>query len=355
MGNRHDPAPWRLLLEDRTRQAADVLSRVDGVIGLVLSGGMGRGEPWPLSDIDMIPIYEDGRMAAASIELERERGELLDWWAAEGQSTCLDVGKLAFTRSEVARALSLSPAEATGLLDDPRWFHSTDKGYRGRAVFDPEGDAGALAGWFTGARFAPEMVRARLQEHRRQAGTHHEEAMAALGEPGGAPASAVALRKGLHALTRYLMERWGGRDNSWARFGTRLELAAEEQSEEDLVIEAMSLYNLSPEEVARRMAMAPVGIKRRHELSFRGRKLVGETVTKEQDARDVLLVFATRQVRYGPPPYGAWVALETDPTVLARGLDRYKHLLRKLDASGDLSTRRERRFHAERIADPDPC
>lgn len=199
---------WQRLLKQRTQRAAEVLAGVDGVMGLILCGSMGRGDPWPLSDIDMILIYEDGQSEAAAHEVEARRQELSDWWAEEGYSTGSDVGKLASTRSEVEQALSLPPGGAAHVLDNERWFHSTEKGYGGRAVFDPEGVARALSQWLTEARFASEVVRRRLEIHQSQAWQRYEEAKAALDEQNTLQA-AIALRESLHALTRYLMELWG--------------------------------------------------------------------------------------------------------------------------------------------------
>ena len=42
---------WQRLLEERVDEAVAALSAVPGVRGLVLGGSVGRGEPWPLSDI----------------------------------------------------------------------------------------------------------------------------------------------------------------------------------------------------------------------------------------------------------------------------------------------------------------
>ena len=173
-------------------------------------------------------------------------------------------------------------------------------------------------------------MRGRLEAHRRRVGEAYEEAVARLGER-EALAASIALRESLHALTRSLIEGWGGRDNSWARFGTRLELLAIERGEGDLVARIMALYGLSPGEVACRMALAPQGIRERHRLSLQGRRLVGEPVTAEQDARDVLLVFGTREVRYRRPPYAGWVGLESDLTDVGERVAEYGHLLRGLD------------------------
>jgi hypothetical protein len=325
-------APWRQVLEERVRQAVEALAQIPGVLGLILCGSVGRGEAWPLSDIDMIPIYEDGQVKRAAGEVEVRRLEFLDWWVPEGLCTSLDVGKLRFSRSEAEQAVGLPPGAATRYLDEPRWFHSLDKGYRGRAAFDPEGLASALARWLTDARFAPEVVRGRLETHWRQAQERYAQARQTL-EVGDALAAAIGLRESLHAIMRYLMERWGGQDNSWARFGTRFERKGIERGEGELVAEIMALYGLAPDEVGRRMALAPHGVRYRHRISLEARRLVGETVTDGEDARDVLLVFSTQHVRYGRPPLEAWVGLESNPAVLGGQIDEYGRLLERLKAS----------------------
>jgi predicted nucleotidyltransferase len=55
---------WRELLEQRRDEAVGVLGAVPGVRGLVVGGSMGRGEPWPLSDIDVLAVYAGERGAA---------------------------------------------------------------------------------------------------------------------------------------------------------------------------------------------------------------------------------------------------------------------------------------------------
>ncbi len=250
----------------------------------------------------------------------------------------MDIGKLAFTRGEVLQALRVSPREATRYLDDLRWFHSLDKAYRSRAAFDPQGLAALLADWFTQARFAPEVVQGRAHIHWRQTVERYEQAAAALRKD-DITTAAIMFRESLHVLTRYLMERWGGRDNSWARFGTRFERMAAEQGEGNLAAEIRDLYGLAPSQVAHRMAQAPQGVQYRHRLSWAARQFVAEPVTAAQDARDVLLVLSTWELRYRQPPFAPWVGLETTSTVLAAHLAAYRQLLGRLQARDGLPWR----------------
>ena len=321
-------ASWQRILAQRTSSAVDRLGQVPGVIGLLLAGSLARGEVWPLSDIDILPIYEDGQAEQAAREVEARRLELLDSWMAEGHRTTLDVGVLAFGRAEVMQALALSSHEATHNLGDLRWFHSLDKGYRSRAAFDPEGLAAALAQWLTDARFTPQVVRGRLESHWRQTRDRYAQAATAL-NAGDTLTAAISLLESLHALMRYLIEGWGGRDTSFSRFGTRLEHTAVAQGEEALMGEIMALCALSPDDVIRRMELAPQHVRDRHRLSLQARRLVGDVVTEGEDARDALLVNSTREIRTRRVSYAAWVGLETDPTVLSKQLEAYSGVLER--------------------------
>src|SRR5918996_1110989 len=143
---------WRELLDERLAEAVAELGRVQGVRGLIVGGSLGRGEPWPLSDIDLVPIYADsagslgpageverphGPPSGPAREVERRHGLLVDWWAASGRAQTLDVGWLAFTDREVVEAVDSGPVEAAARMPDRRWLHGTDKAYGGPAAPAP--------------------------------------------------------------------------------------------------------------------------------------------------------------------------------------------------------------------------
>ncbi|GAA4680393.1 nucleotidyltransferase domain-containing protein [Streptomyces youssoufiensis] len=90
------PTPrWKQLLDDRLAEAINVLGAIPGVHGLIVGGSLGRGEPWPMSDIDLLPVYVS--TMEPSQQVEQRQSELVDWWAASGHAQTLDTGWLAFT------------------------------------------------------------------------------------------------------------------------------------------------------------------------------------------------------------------------------------------------------------------
>jgi predicted nucleotidyltransferase len=152
---------WRELLDYRAAEAIAVLGAVPGVRGLIVGGSMGRGDPWPLSDIDLLPIYASD---SDPVPLVMQRhAELIDWWAASGRAQTLDIGWLAFTEDEVRRAVQSGPEGAAERMGDWRWFHGIDKAVGGRAAADLHGLAQAFLDWINAVRFAPQVITARIQ------------------------------------------------------------------------------------------------------------------------------------------------------------------------------------------------
>jgi predicted nucleotidyltransferase len=199
---------WRELLEERLEEAVAALGSVPGVRGLVVGGSIGRGEPWPMSDIDMLPITAAG--AEPGPEVERRRAALVDWWAASGRAQTLDVGWLSFTDEEVERAVRSGPVDAAEKMSDRRWLHGVDKAFGGRGGADADGLAGAFAAWATRVRFEPTVVAARVREWTRQAVEARDGAMESAGRGDRARAT-MGMRQAARALRMVLIEGWGTR------------------------------------------------------------------------------------------------------------------------------------------------
>jgi hypothetical protein len=104
-----------------------------------------------------------------------------------------------------------------------------------------------------------------------------------------------------------LIEGWGEPEGSMGRVGTRFERMAEHHGAAALAARITDLCDASPAAVAHRVELTPVWLKERIDLALAARRLVGEQVTPEQNARDQLLAFATHVVRRRPDLAGPWV------------------------------------------------
>ena len=277
-----------------------MLGRLPGVHGFLVGGSMGRGEPWPMSDIDLLPLYDDPGAAAA---VEHGRAELVDWWAGSGQAQNLDLGWLAFGVAEIEAAMAAGPGWLAGHIgEDRRWFHGLDKAYGGYAA-GPRDELGtAFAGWLTAARFHPAVVAARIREWHRQAGAALDAATGAT-DPAGATAS---LRESARALRMVLLESWGERLGSMGREWTRFERMADRHGERPLADRIAVLAAADVPGAAARAVLAPAWLQERIDLSHGARLAVGEPVTPAENARDQLVAYALHVERHRPDLDGPW-------------------------------------------------
>ncbi len=317
-------AGWRTVLSRRVEQVTEELAKIDGLAAATLAGSLGRGAPWPLSDIDVILIAHAGREDQVREAIEVVRRRLIADWASEGWWTGLDAGRLLFSVDEVDRVVAggRSPVLA---LDDSRWFHTMDKAFGGRALLnDAEGRAVRLATWATSTRFDPEVVRERPFRL-------WEEATAALGAghraagDGDPLRGTLALWRAVQLIQIAMMGRWGLRDNSLGRFGSRFAAAAAERGLTDVAAELDALSDLDPESVVRRALVAPAWVSLRHDRSFHGRREIGEEIDALTDLQDTLRVCARYDApKYTGPDFPEWLTVVTE----------CDHLRRRLDAVG---------------------
>ena len=303
---------WRDTMANRIAQAATAIGAIDGVEGLILAGSNGTGKPWPLSDIDLIPVYADDNQTAAIAQVDEARLALLDAWSTEGWRTGVDVGRLRFTVHELDTALAAGAPAPVALLTDERWYHSIDKAYGGRALIDPDGRAARLLAWFTAHRFHPEVVAMRL-EHSAAASRASLDLVDAQLRRHDRVGAAVALLKSIQWYQIHMMEGWGERDNSLGRLGTRFERAARTHGMGELSGALDELGALTRDLVSARLEQAPGWVQERRDRSWKARRYIGEAVTALQNDRDVLRVCAMYELRLVTnPPYPTWLGIPAE-------------------------------------------
>ena len=149
---------WRAALEARVQEATERLASLNGVTGLILGGGIGKGVPWPLSDVDVIGIFRQDRFEAVKQQVRETRSEVEERWAQEGFVSYLDIRGIVFTDGEANRLLATERLDVGQLLDDQRWFHGLDKAANGRVLYDSDGSTGSLLARITKLRWSDPVV-----------------------------------------------------------------------------------------------------------------------------------------------------------------------------------------------------
>jgi predicted nucleotidyltransferase len=320
---------WRGHLDDRLETVRRVLGDIPGIRACVLAGSVGRGAAWPLSDIDLIPVVENGAMAGLDAAMDEIRARLLPRWLAEGWNTGIDLGWLRFTPDEVA-SLAVPDPDVLDRITDRRWYHALDKMYGGRPLTeDAGGSAARLAAWSLAHRFLPEVVAARRRAIREDLDAIALAAAGAVDDARWLEAT-LHLRRGVQLAQIGWMEAWGERDISLGRFGTRFAHAARVRGAGDLVARLDRLAALGDDRLAGRFAVAPWWVAQRHHRSFAARRAAGEAVAGVGDRRDTLRVSSTyggrAHLASGLTPAPAWLAVSEDAAAVRERLAEIRAL-----------------------------
>ncbi|WP_020573855.1 nucleotidyltransferase domain-containing protein [Actinopolymorpha alba] len=304
---------WRELQRERLAEAVRTLSAVPGVHGLIVGGSLGRGEAWPMSDIDLLPIYTVASEEVAA-QVERRQAELVGWWTASGRPQALDLGWLAFTVEEAKAATSAGPDFAVERLRaDKRWFHGMDKAYGGSPA-DPDDElTRGFLDWIGANRFDPTVVEARLAWWRESAAGARDRAYEARAAERLDEAT-YFLREAARALRHVVLEGWGERLGSMGREWTRFERMAETHGGSPLAERIAVLAGAHADECARREALAPRWLRERIDLCWSARLAVGEQVSRQANARDQIAAFAVHVARHRPDLAGPWTG-SPDPAL----------------------------------------
>lgn len=301
---------WRDLLAGRVAEATRILGAIRGVDGLIVGGSVGRGEAWPMSDIDILPIYAKAAPERADAEgsVGRQHAELIDWWAASGRAQTLDVGGLAFSADEVARAHGSPASWLAAKMGDRRWFHGIDKASGGYGGGAESSQAQQFVEWATAMRFAPEVIAARVAFWRQQARDHHAAGQASLGE-GDHGKATLAVWECARAVRLVLIEGWGQRLSSMGREWTRFERMAEQHDARDLATRIAALADADPGSVAQVVPLTPLWLQERIDLALAARRAIDEEVSAEENARDQIAAFRLHVLRGRPALGGEWLGL----------------------------------------------
>ena len=310
---------WRDTIDLRAEEAVNDVSAIPQVEGIILGGSVGRGQAWPLSDVDLIYITGDDCDRDLPRRVDKIGQGLYEIQACDGWSTSIDVGKLFLTQGE-ASGLVAGRCTLENLMGSERVFHALDKCYGGRPVFVTEGcDTAWLAALLTRERFSEPVVRTRQRERLSTASKHLKEARRHL-KGNDLVSAAVSVEKTARPLVPFLLENWRESDRSFGRVFTRFLREADQHGSGGIATRALDLFSLEDDDVDRRFASAPPHVVERHDRSYAARRFIGETITKPDDRRDVLYAFSWYAIRSGEVET-EWVGLETQLSAVTERLE----------------------------------
>lgn len=272
---------WRERLAVRAEEASGALAAVPGVVGLVLGGSYGRGEHWPLSDLDVIVVSVGRPVADVAAEVDRRAYQLSEMWGSSGIYTSVDAGKLTFDETEVR-----VPGDVPARMGDSRWLHGLDKIYGGLACHDDGGAAAAFLGLSARRRFDQAVVHRRIEAW--LAAARHLCADAERVADGDRVGAWIAIRRAASAIAEVATERWGERAGSLGRYWTHFEARAQRHHDSAFADRLLTAAHARPQPARD----VPEWLADRITLSYEARLLVDEDVTPEQNARDNLIAYA---------------------------------------------------------------
>lgn len=288
---------WRERLAVRANETVEALATVPGVVGLVLGGSYGRGEQWPLSDLDVIVVSTGRPGQEVAAEVDRAAYELSGLWGSGGIYTAIDAGRLTFDEGEVR-----APGEILARLQDHRWFHGIDKIYAGTACRDVGGTASELLALSAQWRFAPSVIERRIEVWLAAAQELLDDAERLSKDD--RTGAWIAIRRAASAIVEVATERWGERAGSLGRYWTRFEARAHEHGETAFADRLLTAAHAQPAPTP----PLPEWLAERIELSYQARLLIGENVTPGQNTRDNLLAYASLYRGRFPNAAYTWMA-----------------------------------------------
>ncbi|WP_019545197.1 nucleotidyltransferase family protein [Streptomyces sulphureus] len=206
---------WNQLLAERLEESLRILGAVAGVQSLIVGGSVGRGEPWPMSDIDLLPVFASTKEPAD--EVAEQQSELVDWWAASGLAQTLAVGWLSFTAPELRETMAEGVQGLVGRMSDPRWFHALDMTYGGYPGTPDDKLTEEFVSWATEMRFHPAVTAERVARWRHDARHVADEAVEC--RDTDPERASRLLREAARRLRCAHVEEWGSGSTPWAGSG----------------------------------------------------------------------------------------------------------------------------------------
>lgn len=323
---------WReriaLVEEEETRHFASL----PYITAVAVIGTVGRGTPWPCSDVDLLAVVDTPRGRDAEPLVVREETERNAALYRRGVVNPVEVRHWLFGREHIARDVKADEDAFFGTLEHQHWLGTVLKAQGGRAVHDPDGLLGRFLDRCNRA-FGTERFR-RLWL-KKMAGYCEEALRAALAHAGAcnwAAASREILRVGYQRLPCGAYARWGRLPESSSRAVSHFLRVAEEEQDTETARLCLTAARLEEDTVAERFDSLPLEAKRERDVVLAIRRGWDETTDELSVTRDfvnaLLAVALDRDRNDALEP--VWTGVTDDGGQVRRQLAAFQDVLDRL-------------------------
>lgn len=297
-------------------------------------GSVGRGEPWPLSDVDLLVLADrvGGRHPAWAVRAEeKRRNEALH---CAGIANDVEAWIWTLTPEEAQTALSGRIElflEPVGELPWA-WEAFMAKAHGGRVVTDPGGTLGRLIERWDRVLFSDTFRRLSGAAALRAMKTKLADAISLMSRAQW-PAASFALMRMAHEMTSQFYLSWGRIPQSLSRGVTRFIAAASDEREADAGEWFLEAARLKPEHVRLRFEGLPPAATTEHDRLLAIRKGAGEDVDEVAVTQDLLHVrfwVDVGRTANTQGPFPKWTGVSDHPDGVRAQCRAVEHLIRRL-------------------------
>ena len=327
---------WRERVARVCEEECAYFARLPYVKGLAVIGSVGRGDPWPLSDIDMLVVADrvEGKHPNAAVrQEERKRNDRLH---AAGIPNDVEASIWTVTPEEIEPALNGDVELLLGKVGELPWaWHGfLTKAHGGKVVVDADGQVGRFIERCGHVLFSNRFLgltrRQALDDMaRRQA--EASELMAG----GRWSAASLCLMRMAHEIATSLLLCWGHVPQSLSRSVSRFLAAAGRARRADIAEWFLDAVRLRPEQTTDRFHGLPPAatVERDRLLAIRAGS--GENVDELAVTRDMLHVRFWVDVGRSSQldgPFPKWTGVVDGPDDVAAQYSAVQGLLQSLQA-----------------------
>ncbi len=323
---------WRERIAHVESQESAYFASLPYVRGMAIIGSVGRGNPWPISDIDMLIVADswEGKDPESLIRsVEKRRNDLLH---ATGVPNDIEAGNWVLLSREVVAAATADDDTFFKMLNDPHWLGIVINSQGARVIKDVDGHVTRLLNRcesiFSGDRFVHLWLQMIMSDV-----TKRLVAAEDLVRAGDYPLASAKILVAAQHMSGGIYGVWRRLPQSISRGVTRLLAAASTEGDMELGRLFLQAACLNEDDVWRRFAAVPTSGQKERDVWLAIRQANGENIDEPAATRDLLHISSYLAIRDETGgPYPEWTGVTGDLTGFHNQLVATRRLLERLQS-----------------------